>query len=521
MRIICARKSTPPKNTLSSYLRDLRQFFRAPCRPAGDRSAQGQDRRHQRPRRVDGGKGKSAATVTRALASIKSFYAFLAERGEIKTNPAKGRRRPQGRAQVPGDPDRQGGRAVPRPAPVRGRQGLPRSRDALELLYATGIRVSELISLDEATAAFPPASSAASKGQGAHHSALSRRGQGTFGLHQDVRPQLLADPEETALFVNMNGERMSRQGFGRSSSTIRRWRRSTRTSRRTRCATSFAVHLLENGADLRAIQEMLGHADISSTQIYTHVVKKQLRDIYQKAHPRVKENGRTLRRPSLCPPAQCTASGAGRIVCCEEGRVWNVFTGRTLHHARPADDEDYGPRCGHPHAGAARECRADEPRLRTRWRLQAELRRRHPPPAGRAGRSRSRSFGGRAMIYLDSAATTFQKPLSVSMRCRGPCAPCPRRGAAAMPAARAAEETAFRCRSLAAELFGVPLAGAGRLCLQRDARPEHCHPFARAGGRRVAVSGYEHNAVTRPLHALGARIKVAASPLFDPRRCAP
>ena len=103
---------------------------------------------------------------------------------------------------------------------------------------------------------------------------------------KDVRPQLIADGGETALFVNMNGERMSRQGFWK---IIKHYQEKAGIEKDITPHTlrhSFAVHLLENGADLRSIQEMLGHADISSTQIYTHVVKKQLKDVYQKAHPR-------------------------------------------------------------------------------------------------------------------------------------------------------------------------------------------------------------------------------------------
>ena len=103
---------------------------------------------------------------------------------------------------------------------------------------------------------------------------------------RNIRPQLIADSEEQALFVNMNGERMSRQGFWK---IIKHYQEMAGIQKEITPHTlrhSFAVHLLENGADLRSIQEMLGHADISSTQIYTHVVKRQLKDVYQKAHPR-------------------------------------------------------------------------------------------------------------------------------------------------------------------------------------------------------------------------------------------
>ena len=103
---------------------------------------------------------------------------------------------------------------------------------------------------------------------------------------RDIRPRIIADEEEHALFVNMNGERMSRQGFWK---IIKYYQEKAEIDKDITPHTlrhSFAVHLLENGADLRSIQEMLGHADISSTQIYTHVVKKQLKDVYNKAHPR-------------------------------------------------------------------------------------------------------------------------------------------------------------------------------------------------------------------------------------------
>ena len=101
-----------------------------------------------------------------------------------------------------------------------------------------------------------------------------------------MRPQLVEDPEETALFLNMNGRRMSRQGFWK---IIKHYQEKAGIKKDITPHTlrhSFAAHLLENGADLRSIQEMLGHADISSTQIYAQLVKQKLKDVYIKAHPR-------------------------------------------------------------------------------------------------------------------------------------------------------------------------------------------------------------------------------------------
>ena len=99
-------------------------------------------------------------------------------------------------------------------------------------------------------------------------------------------PRIVADETQRALFDNMNGARKTRQGFWK---IIKHYQAKAEFSKDVSPHSlrhSFAVHLLENGADLRSIQEMLGHADISSTQIYTHVIQKQPKDVYQKAHPR-------------------------------------------------------------------------------------------------------------------------------------------------------------------------------------------------------------------------------------------
>jgi len=101
-----------------------------------------------------------------------------------------------------------------------------------------------------------------------------------------IRPQMIAAPDEQALFVNVSGERMSRQGFWKLIKNYQTKAGIEKTITPHTLRHSFAAHLLENGADIHAIQEMLGHADISSTQIYSHLVSKQLKDVYNKAHPR-------------------------------------------------------------------------------------------------------------------------------------------------------------------------------------------------------------------------------------------
>ncbi len=162
-----------------------------------------------------------------------------------------------------------------------------RDHAMLELLYATGIRVSELIALNVSDVSLSASFiRCESKGKERIIPLYATAVKALSDYMKEIRPQLIADPEEQALFVNMNGERMSRQGFWK---IIKHYQQMAQISKDITPHTLrhlFAVHLLENGADLRSIQEMLGHADISSTQIYTHVVKKQLKDVYQKAHPR-------------------------------------------------------------------------------------------------------------------------------------------------------------------------------------------------------------------------------------------
>ena len=264
MRIICARKSTPPK-IRSAPIFATCASFPSTLPPSG--------------------KGKSAATVTRALASIKSFYAFLAERGEIKTNPTKGVAALKVERRFP---EILTGKEVelfldqPRCVDAKGY----RDHAMLELLYATGIRVSELISLDESDCSLSAGFiRCESKGKERIIPLYPAAVKALSDYIKDVRPQLLADPEETALFVNMNGERMSRQGFWKIVKHYQEMAQIDKDITPHTLRHSFAVHLLENGADLRAIQEMLGHADISSTQIYAQIVKQRLQDVYHKAHP--------------------------------------------------------------------------------------------------------------------------------------------------------------------------------------------------------------------------------------------
>ena len=274
------------QNTICSYLRDVTQFSAylrehqsCTLRQAGGEMIQDYMSWMR-------GRGKSAASVTRFLASVKSFYNFLLSAGAVKANPAKSISADRAERKYPEiltSKEVELFLEQPRCVDAKGY----RDHAMLELLYATGIRVSELISLDlkdlNLSAGFIRC---ASRGKERiiplYHTAV----KALQDYVRDIRPQLIADGGEQALFVNMNGERMSRQGFRK---IIKYYQEKAGIEKDITPHTlrhSFAVHLLENGADLRSIQEMLGHADISSTQIYTHVVKHQLKDVYQKAHPR-------------------------------------------------------------------------------------------------------------------------------------------------------------------------------------------------------------------------------------------
>ena len=273
-------------NTLSSYIRDLTQF-QSWLITNGTA-----DLRKVKKETINeyllhmNHSGKSPATVTRSTASIKSFYSYMVQSGAVKTNPAKAvtamkveRKYPEILTNLEVELFLEQPKCVDE-------KGF-RDHAMLELLYATGIRVSELIGLNvgdiNLSAGFIRCRSKDKERIVPLYPAAVKALEDYV---KDIRPRIIADENEQALFVNMNGERMSRQGFWK---IIKYYQEKAEINKDITPHTlrhSFAVHLLENGADLRSIQEMLGHADISSTQIYTHVIKKQLKDVYNKAHPR-------------------------------------------------------------------------------------------------------------------------------------------------------------------------------------------------------------------------------------------
>lgn len=233
-------------------------------------------------------KGLAAATIARKLAAIKAFYRFMTAEGYMNANPAevveagtKGIKLPRVLSEdevvrLLNQPD------------ITTAEGF-RDRTMLEVLYATGMRVSELINLTldrvdlnmKYIIAF---------GKGSKERIVPLGSVAAEFLQQyleKVRPKLThADRNTNIVFLAFGGHELTRQRFWQ---IIRAYGRKANINKALTphiLRHSFATHLLDNGADLRSVQELLGHSDISTTQIYTHLTNKRLRDIYAKAHPR-------------------------------------------------------------------------------------------------------------------------------------------------------------------------------------------------------------------------------------------
>lgn len=273
-------------NTISSYMRDLTQF-----RDWLSASGKTDVRKIKSANLLEymsyqDQLGKSPATISRSMASAKSFYTFLQYKGYIKSNPVAAVKSKKVQRKYPDILTSKEVELFLEQPKCVDEKGF-RDHAMLELIYATGIRVSELINLN-VTDLNLPAGLITCRGKAKER--VIPLYPGAVKALQDyllhIRDRIILDEDEKALFVNMNGERMTRQGFWKIVKYYQEKADIKKDITPHILRHSFAAHLLENGADLRSIQEMLGHADISSTQIYTHLVKKQLKDVYQKAHPR-------------------------------------------------------------------------------------------------------------------------------------------------------------------------------------------------------------------------------------------
>jgi len=235
---------------------------------------------------------KRYAPTTRArkLAAARSFFKFLTSEGMLKEDPTRNLE------------SLSVGRSLPKPISINqvralleqpGKHNSPEARRdeaMLQLLYASGMRVSELMSLDLDNINLVDGD-VRCFGKGKKERLIPIHPQAIKVIDEylaKARPQLVRSPEEKALFLNRRGERLTRQGFWQILKQYAKGAGITTPVTPHTLRHSFATHMLSGGADLRAVQELLGHANISTTQIYTHLTSEHVKRTYEKSHPRAK-----------------------------------------------------------------------------------------------------------------------------------------------------------------------------------------------------------------------------------------
>lgn len=290
--LICAYENYLSKvkqasaNTVASYLRDIRQFSQwlfeqeevsivdATQLNISDYLLHLED------------EGRSGATISRNLASLKNFYSYLITAGFLDRTPVLDIHIERGEKKLPRVlTGREIELLLAQPVCVEPK-GF-RDKAMLEVMYATGIRVSELIDLNVEDVNFEQEKIRCTGHKKTRSVPLYPGALQALRVYmQDYRDLLIASPQENALFVNINGTRMSRQGFWK---ILKHYQATAHIDTEITPHTlrhSFAVHLLENGADLGSLQQLMGHSDISSTQMYTQMVDQKLRAVYEKCHPK-------------------------------------------------------------------------------------------------------------------------------------------------------------------------------------------------------------------------------------------
>ncbi len=273
-------------NTISSYMRDIRQFSQ------WLRDSEEKDVIDASQHNIANylayleNSGRTGATISRNLASLKNFYGYVVSSGFLEKTPVLDIHVNRGEKKLP---QILTGREIELllSQPVCIDPKGYRDKAMLEVLYATGIRVSELINLDIDDVNLEQGiikcnSSSKSRVIPIYPAAL----KALAAYIREVRDTMIATPDEPALFVNVAGIRMSRQGFWK---ILKYYQTAAHIDKEITPHTlrhSFAVHLLENGADLSSLQELMGHSDISSTQMYTQLVNQKLKSVYEKCHPK-------------------------------------------------------------------------------------------------------------------------------------------------------------------------------------------------------------------------------------------
>ena len=273
-------------NTISSYMRDIRQFAQW-LQVSENLDVVDASQRHISTflGHLEA-EGRTPATLSRSLASLKNFYAYVVSSGFLEKTPVTEIHVNRGEKKLPQIlTGREIELLLAQPACVDAK-GF-RDKAMLEVMYATGIRVTELISLDIDDVNLEQGIIKCTAAKKARIIPLYPAALKALSAYiKDVRESMLAVPNESALFVNVGGVRMSRQGFWK---ILKHYQTTAQIEKEITPHTlrhSFAVHLLENGADIGSLQELMGHSDISSTQMYTQLINQKLKSVYKKCHPK-------------------------------------------------------------------------------------------------------------------------------------------------------------------------------------------------------------------------------------------
>ena len=274
-------------NTVSSYMRDIRQYAQW-LQESEELEVLSASQFHINAYlKHMQAEGKSGATVSRTLASLKNFYAYAVSTGFLESSPVTEEIHvDRGEKKLPQIlTGKEVELLLSQPSAVDSK-GI-RDKAMLEVMYATGIRVTELIDLNVEDVNLDLGILKCTSARKTRAIPLYPAALRALSVYlREVRSLMIADPQEKALFVNVGGSRMSRQGFWKILKFYQAKANIEKDITPHTLRHSFAVHLLENGADLGSLQELMGHSDISSTQMYTHMINQKLKSVYEKCHPK-------------------------------------------------------------------------------------------------------------------------------------------------------------------------------------------------------------------------------------------